>query len=52
LKESSHDTLISISEKIKLSAYAISLLKEKEFEHGLKNANKIFKKVYSMWHHD
>jgi hypothetical protein len=52
LKESSHDTLISISEKIKVSAYAISLLKEKEFEHGLKNENKIFKNIYSMWHQD
>jgi hypothetical protein len=49
---SSHDTLLSISEKIKVSAYAISLLKEKEFEHGLKNANKIKKRVYSMWHQD
>jgi len=44
LEESSHDKLISISEKIKLSAYTISLLKEKEFERGLKNANKIKKK--------
>jgi hypothetical protein len=43
-KRSSHEKLISISEKIKLNAYAISPLKEKEFEHGLKNANKIFKK--------
>jgi hypothetical protein len=48
LEECSHEKLISISEKIKLSAYAISPLKEKEFGHDLKNANKIIKKVYCM----